>query len=126
MHAVRAPACHSLPVRLLIVDDAPQMRRLLASLVSGVADAITECTNGADAIRCYFDEHPDWVLMDVRMEGLDGIAATREIVRRDPAARVVIVSDYDGAEIRQAVNEAGAVAYVHKGNLLGLRGVIAP
>jgi CheY-like chemotaxis protein len=112
-------------VRVLIVDDSAQVRRLIASLLRGIADEIIECSNGEDAVGSYFEVHPDWVLMDVRMTGMDGIAATKEIVRGDPAARVIIVSEYAEAEMREAVVDAGAVGYVHKENLLGIRRLFA-
>ena len=112
-------------MRVLIVDDSAAMRRLLASLVSEVAGEITECADGAEAIRSYFALRPDWVVMDVRMHGLDGIAATREILRRDPAAKIVMVSQYDEVEIRSAASDAGAIAYVLKEDLLGIRKLLA-
>jgi CheY-like chemotaxis protein len=108
-------------LRLLIVDDAPEVRRLLRGMLSDQASEIVECENGTDAIRRYFEVRPDWVLMDLRMEGVDGLAATREILRRDDGARVIIVTQHSGPEIQDAVRDAGAVAYVHKDNLLVLR-----
>ncbi len=111
-------------LRLLIVDDSPQMRRLLQSLLAEFASEIVEASSGVEAVRLYFAMRPDWVLMDVRMEGGDGIAATREILRGDSTARVVVLSQYDEPEIREAAAAAGAHAYVHKDNLLGLRKLI--
>jgi CheY-like chemotaxis protein len=112
-------------LRLLIVDDSPEVRRLLCSLLSDHASEILECENGSDAVRRYFEMRPDWVLMDLRMEGVDGLAATREILRRDGDARVIIVSQHSGPEIREAIRDAGAVAYVHKDNLLVLRKLLS-
>lgn len=112
-------------LRLLIVDDAPEVRRLLCGLLSDRASEIVECENGADAIRRYLEMRPDWVLMDLRMEGVDGLAATREILRRDGGARVIIVTQHSGPEIQDAIRDAGAVAYVHKDNLLVLRKLLS-
>ena len=97
------------------------MRRLLRTLLEGIAGEIVECATGSDAVRCYFDIHPDWVLMDVRMDGLDGIRATAEIVKRDPTAKIIVLSQYDDPEIREAAQQAGAAAYLHKENLLAIR-----
>ena len=108
-------------VKLLIADDSEPIRRLLCGLVEGIAEEIIECANGTDAVRVYFDRRPDWVLMDVRMKGLNGITATREIIRRDPAAKIIVLSQYDDTQIRDAAVEAGAIAYVQKENLLELR-----
>ena len=110
---------------LLIVDDNQQMRRLIRSVVGDMADAITECCDGAQALAAYSESLPDWVLMDIRMRDVDGIAATREIKSSYPEARVCIVTDYDDRKLRVAAREAGAEGYVIKTNLLMLRQVLA-
>jgi CheY-like chemotaxis protein len=48
--------------------------------------------NGADALAVYAEHHPDAVLMDLRMPRMDGLTATRQILRQHPAARIVIVT----------------------------------
>jgi DNA-binding NarL/FixJ family response regulator len=109
---------------VLIVDDNAGMRRLLRRAVLETASAVWECTDGADALA-HFEEHrPDVVLMDVRMHRVDGLAATRQIRRSHPAARVVVVTDYDDEDLRDAASEAGACAYVLKQNLTDLAGLI--
>ena len=110
---------------LLIVDDNQQMRRLIRSVVGDMAEAVTECADGALALSAYSESLPDWVLMDIRMHKVDGIAATREIKSQYPEAHVCIVTDYDDAELRAAASEAGAEGYVIKTNLLRLRQVLA-
>jgi CheY-like chemotaxis protein len=111
---------------LLIVDDNEQMRRLICSVVGDMAEAITECCDGALALAAYAEQCPDWVLMDIRMPEMDGITATRGIKASYPEARVCIVTDYDDLELRQAAREAGAEGYVVKEDLLMLRQVLAP
>ena len=54
------------------------------------------------------------------MDLVDGIQATRQIKAADPAARVIIVTDYDQADLREGARQAGACAYVVKENLLEL------
>lgn len=58
--------------------------------------------------------------MDIRMDEVDGIQATRQIIAADPAAKVVIVTDYDDEALREAAMAAGARGYVLKENLLEL------
>jgi DNA-binding NarL/FixJ family response regulator len=58
--------------------------------------------------------------MDIAMETLDGLAATRALVAMDAAARVVILTNFDGADLRAAARAAGASGYVLKDNLLDL------
>src|SRR5215469_2275706 len=96
------------------------VRRLIKSVVVGLAGEIHECTGGAEALAAYTWHRPDFVLMDIQMKLMDGITATRQIKAADPAARIIIVSDYDQAELREAARQAGACAYVVKQNLLEL------
>jgi CheY-like chemotaxis protein len=107
-------------MRLLIVDDNPGVRRLIRTLLDGVTREIRECADGADARAAYQRERPDFVLMDIQMGTLDGIAATRRIVASDPGARVIIVTNYDQPDLREAAREAGACGFVAKDNLLEL------
>lgn len=108
-------------MKLLIIDDNPRMRRLIRSVVAGVAAQVFECGDGDEAPAAYARHRPDWVLMDIRMGSTDGITATRKILTDDPQARIVIVTDYDDAALREAAREAGACEYVVKENLLDLR-----
>jgi two-component system response regulator DegU len=62
--------------------------------------------------------------MDVRMPRMDGLSATREILRYHPGARIIIVTDYDDDELRNAAREAGACAYALKHNLTELDAVL--
>jgi len=109
---------------LLIVEDNAKMRRMLKSLVADLASPIHECVDGADALAAYAAQRPDWVLMDIAMKDLDGISATRKIKAAYPDAKIIIVTGYDEAELRQAAREAGACGYVLKENLLALRELI--
>lgn len=109
---------------VLIVDDNEPMRRALKALVGDFADAVYECTDGVEALAAYAAHRPDWVLMDIEMVKLDGLAATRQIKAYDPAARVVIVTAYDDAELRERAREAGAFAFVAKENLMDLHGIL--
>ena len=81
-------------MKLLIVDDHAAMRRLLGRVVSG-----------AEALNAYHRCLPDWVLMDIEMDRIDGITATREILLSYPRARVVIVSKYDDDQTREAAEK---------------------
>ena len=108
----------------LIVDDNSVMRRTIGRVVRDLTDKIIECADGAEAFLVYQEHQPEWVLMDVEMAEKDGLTATREICDAYPKARVVIVTNYDGNEMREAAVKAGACAYVLKENLLELRGIL--
>jgi DNA-binding NarL/FixJ family response regulator len=109
---------------VLIVDDNDRIRHLIRCAVAEVATAIWERCDGADALAAYAAYRPSVVLMDIRMARMDGLAATRQIMRAYPLARVVILTDYDGAEIRNAAKRAGACACALKLNLLDLAELI--
>ncbi len=108
-------------VKLLIVEDNLPMRRLIRRLTEDLFTEVSECGDGASAATLYETMHPDWVLMDIQMGDVNGIAATRQIISAHPEAKIVIVTDYDDASLRAAATEAGACAYVLKEDLLGLR-----
>ena len=109
---------------VLIVDDNPGVRRLLRRVVLGIASEVWECSDGTEARAAYAERRPDIVLMDIRMSNMDGLAATRQIRKFHPQARVVIVTDYDDEDLRKAASEAGACGYALKHNLTELSGLI--
>ena len=108
----------------MIVDDNPDMRRLIRSIVGDLAGSVYECADGAQAFQAYATHEPDWVLMDIEMGPLDGITATREIKSAFPAAQIVIVTEYDDPDWRQEARNAGACAYVLKDNLPEVRRIL--
>ncbi len=108
-------------MKLLIVEDNAEMRRLIVKIVRQSSDAIFECEDGADALPAYRVHHPDWVLMDVQMRVLDGISATRQIINDFPDAKIAIVTDYGSADLQQAARDAGAREFIVKENLIDVR-----
>ncbi len=107
-------------MNILIVEDSQRVRRMIRSLVAPFAAEIYECADGGAALSVYRKHHPDWVLMDIRFKHSDGIAATGQICAADPKARVVIVTGYDDAKLREAAAKAGACAYILKDDLYTL------
>jgi CheY-like chemotaxis protein len=111
-------------MRLLIVEDNFQMRRLIRSVVADLAESVSECGDGSEALEAYAAQRPDWVLMDIEMKTLDGISATRLLKSEFPAARIVILTEYDQADWRDEARRAGAVDYVLKENLFDVRRIL--
>ena len=112
---------------ILIVDDNPKIRTHLKILLErhlAESDKILECGDGGEAIKMYDITNPDWVLMDVAMEPVNGLIATEEIIKSHPKAKIVIVTQYDDTEYREAARNSGACAYVLKENLLDIPGII--
>ena len=111
-------------VKILIVDNDPAIRRLLASMLARLAPQIVECDDGARALDAYEAHRPDVVLMDVAMGAVDGISATALLTSTHPGIRVVMVTNYDDPYLREAAAEAGARGYVLKENLVELPGLL--
>jgi len=109
---------------VLIVEDNAAMRRVIRNIIKDLAD-VTECNDGAQALAAYEQRRPDWVLMDIRMGMVSGIQATREIKSAYPEARIVIVTDFDDAELREAAEAAGAFDYLLKEDLFAIRRIIS-
>ena len=108
-------------MKLLVVDDDPEIRRLIAVVLAPLAPEIVECSDGAEALAAYAIHAPDVVVMDIAMQQLDGLAATAALLAAHPEARVVIVSNYGAADLREAAARAGASGYVLKEDLRDLR-----
>ena len=107
------------PGRALLVDDHPAVRRVLRSLLEEVGgwQVVGEADSGEAAIPLVEQLAPDVVLMDCRMPGAGGVAATREIVNRWPEVAVVAHTAYaDETYVREMV-AAGARGYVLKGDV---------
>ena len=120
----KVAAVHATLVKILIVDNDPAIRRLLASMLARLAPTIVECDDGARALEVYEAHRPDVVLMDVAMGAVDGISATALLTSAHPGSRVVMVTNYDDPYLREAAAEAGACGYVLKENLLELPGLL--
>lgn len=109
---------------LLIVDDNPQMRRLVRNIASNLADEIYECEDGDEVLGEFEIHHPDWVVMDIEMKRIDGLRATDLLLDRYPETKVIIMTKHNDPETRLAAFKAGAWAFCGKDDLLSLRSLI--
>lgn len=100
---------------VVIVDDQNLIRSGLSGLltVRGV-DVVGEAADGRRGVEVVTETRPDVVLMDIRMPRLDGIAATKEIVRRHLITRVLVVTTYDLDEYVYSALQAGAAGFLLK------------
>ncbi|MGH9845543.1 MAG: response regulator [Blastocatellia bacterium] len=111
-------------MKLLIVEDNPQMRQMIRAVVADLAEAVAECSDGDEAVEAYAAQQfsrDDRVLMDLQMPRVGGLEATRRIRAAFPDANIIIVTQHDDPHWRAAATQAGAVGYVLKENLLELR-----
>jgi len=101
---------------IVVAEDHPLYRRALADLLGGQADwqVVAEVEDGAGAVTAAHATQPDVVVMDLKLPGLDGIAATRRIVAASPHVAVLVLTMYDDASVFEALR-AGARGYLLKG-----------
>lgn len=110
----------------LIVDDNPAMRETLKRIVAHDGDVVFDCADGGEAVSEYQQHRPEWVLMDIKMRGMGGIEATKNILAFDPKAKVVIVTDYGDRFFRRAALNVGAYGFVQKEDLTELEAILRP
>ena len=104
-------------LRVLVVDDHPVFRSGLRSAVTATAGAewVGEATDGDEAVTLALELQPDVVLMDLRMNQVSGIEATRNIVASCPHTKVLVLTMSDDDESIFAAVRAGASGYLLKG-----------
>jgi DNA-binding NarL/FixJ family response regulator len=104
------------PVRVLLVDDDDLMRAGLTAVLSSdeTIDVVGEAPDGRAAVERAIELRPDVVLMDVRMPGLDGIAATRELLAVSPDVRVVVLTTFEQDDYIFGALSAGASGFLLK------------
>ncbi len=104
------------PIRILIAEDQPLIRRAFASMLALEPDfeIVAQAADGIEAVQAARRYLPDVVLLDIQMTRLNGIAATRQIVRDCPGAQVIILTTYDTDDLIFDSICAGAQAYLLK------------
>jgi DNA-binding NarL/FixJ family response regulator len=110
-------------VRVLIVDDVPEVRQDLIKVLNLVGEIynthpleiVGEAADGLEAINQSISLQPDVVVMDLEMPFLDGFEAARQIKERCPACRIVALTVHDYSAARQRADQAGIDAFVVKG-----------
>ncbi|MBY9077370.1 response regulator transcription factor [Paenibacillus sp. HN-1] len=104
------------PIKVLLVDDHEMVRIGLAAVL-GTEDGIEvvgEAGSGEEGVRLAQEYKPDVVLMDLVMEGMDGIETTRQIMKLYPECKVIVLTSYLDDEKMYPVIEAGAFSYLLK------------
>jgi len=101
---------------VLVVDDQAPFRVAAKAVVRATAgfEVVGEAKSGEEAVEVAGEVSPDLVLMDINMEGIGGIEATRQISQLHPEVRIVLLSTYDAEDLPDDARHCGAAAYVHK------------
>lgn len=103
-------------MRLIIVDDFRFIRRLIRDLLRSIpgAEVVAEACSGEEAVALARELRPDAVLMDISLQGMNGLLATETICREVPGVRVLILSRHLEVEYVKRAVQAGASGYLPK------------
>ena len=105
-------------LRALVVDDSPVDMRLVKYALGKRTDTeVIEAHDGDEALQRLEDEHPDLVITDLMMPGIDGLGLVAEIVRRRPGTPVILMTGHGSEDVAAEALRRGAASYVPKGNL---------
>src|ERR1043166_3553032 len=101
-------------ITVLLVDDHTLMRHGLRALLQAESDIeiVAEAETGRQAVARAKALKPDVVVMDIAMPLLNGVEATRQIVKQIPSSRVLVLSTYSDEESTHHLTEAGAAGYL--------------
>jgi NarL family two-component system response regulator LiaR len=104
------------PIKVLLVDDHEMVRIGLSAVLSTEEglEIVGEASNGADGVRLAQEYKPDVVMMDLVMEGMDGVETTRRIMEILPDCKVIVLTSYVDDDKLYPVIEAGAFSYLLK------------
>lgn len=101
--------------RIMVVDDSRLVRVQLADLLEGTDYEIAAyCRSGEEAIAQYDEVNPDLVTMDIIMHGMDGLEASKIILKEHPDAKIVMLSSLAYDDTYEKVKEVGAKGFVDK------------
>jgi two-component system nitrogen regulation response regulator NtrX len=100
--------------RVLVVDDEKGIREALTQLLEYEEIEVQSCTSGAEALRVYPEFRPHLVLLDVKMQGMDGLETLRHLRTLDPRAQVVMISGHGTIQTAVEATQLGAYDFLEK------------
>jgi len=109
-------------MKILIVDDNTTIRKLIIRLIDTAVKSydLLECPDGEQAILLNRNEHPDLILMDIKMKKMDGLTATKIIHGEQPETKILIISQLSEIEYKEESLKAGATDFLNKDRLYEL------
>ena len=105
------------PLRVLVVDDHESVRRGVCAILDSHdnLEVCGEAANGTDALEKANALHPQLIVMDISMPGMDGISASREILKLYPQTEIIVLSMHNSKQLIEAARKIGVRGYVTKG-----------
>lgn len=108
-------------MNIIIIDDDPLVVESLKTIVkAGGIDVVAVGYDGNDAIRLYHKHKADVILMDIRMDKLNGIEATRTILAKDPDAKILLITTFQDEDYIDEAISLGCRGYILKQNFSGI------
>ncbi len=125
-HEPSKDSSHSLPYRILLVDDDGTTRQLLRNILENYTDIeiVGQAGDGKEAVALAIEHKPDVILMDIRLPHLDGIGATHCIKSMCPQTVIICLTGHFSPEMYTAMRTAGAAAFVCKNQVLAIHEMI--
>ncbi len=111
----------------MIVDDHAEMRQTIKNFVilaTGKMHQIIEYETGEGAMLEYESQKPDFVLMDIELHSISGFTVSEEILKKDPDAKIILVSSYNTPSFRRKAEKLGLLAFVAKDKLSDLQPIL--
>jgi len=103
------------PVRVIVVDDYPPILEMMCTVLKTIGcDIVGTAENGELGVALYKDTHPDIVFLDIEMPAMNGLDALRGIMKTDPEANVVMLTNVDDTTVAENCITVGARDYVQK------------
>ena len=102
------------PATILVIDDQPGIRRLLTEVLQDEGYRVITAANGYEGIQAAQNANPNVILMDMKMPGMDGIEALKELKRQGQGDQVVMMTAYGELDMVNEAREAGMRDYITK------------
>ncbi len=99
---------------ILVIDDQPGIRRLLTEVLQDEGYKVVTAQNGYEGIQVAQDINPHVILMDMKMPGMDGIEALKELKRKGQGDQVIMMTAYGELDMVNEAREAGMRDYITK------------
>lgn len=101
--------------RIMIADDSDAIRLVFRDILAiGNHEVVAEAVNGEDAVEKFFQASPDVLLLDLAMPKKDGLTVVKEVMSRDPKAKIILITASDNQNIINQCMQAGASTFVSK------------